>query len=147
MSEAIKHECGIALVRLKKPLQFYKDRYGTAFFGLNKMYLLMEKQHNRGQDGAGLASIKLNAKPGQRYISRMRSNKTQPIQHVFKKINVRLNGVFEKNPDKLYSTNSLEEYYWQGKLYGIHSRGRLRKKDFTNSSLDSKIKKLKKIIL
>lgn len=101
MSDAIKHECGIALVRLKKPLQFYKDKYGTAFYGLNKMYLLMEKQHNRGQDGAGLASIKFNAEPGQRYISRVRSNKSQPIQHVFKKINDRLNTAFEKNPEKL----------------------------------------------
>ena len=101
MSDAIKHECGIALVRLKKPLQFYKDKYGTAFYGLNKMYLLMEKQHNRGQDGAGLASIKFNAQPGQRYISRVRSNKPQPIQHVFKKINDRLNDSFEKNPNKL----------------------------------------------
>ena len=79
MSDAIKHECGIALVRLKKPLQFYKDKYGTAFYGLNKMYLLMEKQHNRGQDGAGLASIKFNVQPGQRYISRFRSNKTHVI--------------------------------------------------------------------
>jgi len=102
MSDAIKHECGIALVRLKKPLQFYKDKYGTAFYGLNKMYLLMEKQHNRGQDGAGLASVKFNAEPGERYISRFRSNKTQPIQHVFGKINDRLNSVFEKNPDRLH---------------------------------------------
>ena len=100
MSDAIKHECGIALVRLKKPLQFYKDKYGSAFYGLNKMYLLMEKQHNRGQDGAGLASIKFNVQPGQRYISRVRSNKTQPIQHVFKKINDRLNDGLEKNPGK-----------------------------------------------
>jgi amidophosphoribosyltransferase len=100
MSDAIKHECGIALVRLKKPLQFYKDKYGSAFYGLNKMYLLMEKQHNRGQDGAGMASIKFNVEPGQRYISRVRSNKTQPIQHVFKKINDRLNDVLEKNEDK-----------------------------------------------
>ena len=100
MSDAIKHECGIALVRLKKPLQYYKDKYGTAFYGLNKMYLLMEKQHNRGQDGAGLASIKFDVEPGQRYISRVRSNKTQPIQHVFKKINDRLNDAIEKHPDK-----------------------------------------------
>lgn len=100
MSDAIKHECGIALVRLKKPLQYYKDKYGTAFYGLNKMYLLMEKQHNRGQDGAGLASIKFDVEPGQRYISRVRSNKTQPIQHVFKKINDRLNDTIEKHPDK-----------------------------------------------
>ena len=80
MSDAIKHECGIALVRLKKPLQFYKDKYGSAFYGINKMYLLMEKQHNRGQDGAGFASVKFNVSPGTRYISRVRSNKSQPIR-------------------------------------------------------------------
>ncbi|AQS94853.1 amidophosphoribosyltransferase [Polaribacter sp. BM10] len=100
MSDAIKHECGIALVRLKKPLQFYKDKYGTAFYGINKMYLLMEKQHNRGQDGAGFASVKFNVEPGTRYISRVRSNKSQPIQDVFGQINDRLNGVLEQNPDK-----------------------------------------------
>jgi amidophosphoribosyltransferase len=100
MSDAIKHECGIALVRLKKPLQFYKDKYGSAFYGINKMYLLMEKQHNRGQDGAGFASLKLNVEPGTRYISRVRSNKATPIQDVFAQINDRLNGILEQNPDK-----------------------------------------------
>ncbi|WP_439128539.1 amidophosphoribosyltransferase [Polaribacter sp.] len=100
MSDAIKHECGIALVRLKKPLQFYKDKYGSAFYGINKMYLLMEKQHNRGQDGAGFASIKFNVAPGTRYISRVRSNQSQPIQDIFAQINQRLNGVLEENPDK-----------------------------------------------
>jgi hypothetical protein len=68
MSDAIKHECGIAFLRLKKPLQFYKEKYGSAFYGIQKMYLLMEKQHNRGQDGAGFASIKLDMEPGERYI-------------------------------------------------------------------------------
>ncbi|WP_299016305.1 amidophosphoribosyltransferase [uncultured Polaribacter sp.] len=100
MSDAIKHECGIALVRLKKPLQFYKDKYGSAFYGINKMYLLMEKQHNRGQDGAGFASIKFNVAPGTRYVSRVRSNQSQPIQDIFGQINSRLNGVLEENPDK-----------------------------------------------
>ncbi|PQJ71911.1 amidophosphoribosyltransferase [Polaribacter butkevichii] len=100
MSDAIKHECGIALVRLKKPLQFYKDKYGSAFYGINKMYLLMEKQHNRGQDGAGFASIKFNVAPGTRYISRVRSNQSQPIQDIFAQINERLNGILEQNPDK-----------------------------------------------
>tara|TARA_R110002072_G_scaffold29809_13_gene93780 strand:+ start:1820 stop:3718 length:1899 start_codon:yes stop_codon:yes gene_type:complete len=100
MSDAIKHECGIALVRLKKPLQFYKDKYGSAFYGINKMYLLMEKQHNRGQDGAGFASVKFNVSPGTRYISRVRSNQSQPIQDIFAQINERLNGVLEKNQDK-----------------------------------------------
>jgi hypothetical protein len=65
MSDAIKHECGIALLRLKKPLEFYKEKYGSAFYGIQKMYLLMEKQHNRGQDGAGFASIKLDVQPGE----------------------------------------------------------------------------------
>ena len=100
MSDAIKHECGIALVRLKKPLQFYKDKYGSAFYGINKMYLLMEKQHNRGQDGAGFASVKFNVSPGTRYISRVRSNQSQPIQDIFAQINERLNGVLENNQDK-----------------------------------------------
>ena len=100
MSDAIKHECGIALVRLKKPLQFYKDKYGSAFYGINKMYLLMEKQHNRGQDGAGFASVKFNVAPGTRYVSRVRSNQSQPIQDIFAQINDRLNGVLEQNPDK-----------------------------------------------
>jgi len=100
MSDAIKHECGIAMVRLLKPLQFYKDKYGSAFYGLNKMYLLMEKQHNRGQDGAGLASIKFNVKPGTRYISRVRSNENQPIQDIFAQINGRLNALNEAFPNK-----------------------------------------------
>ena len=100
MSDAIKHECGIAMVRLKKPLQFYKDKYGSAFYGINKMYLLMEKQHNRGQDGAGFASVKFNVQPGTRYISRVRSNKSQPIQDIFAQINERLNGVLEKKPNQ-----------------------------------------------
>jgi amidophosphoribosyltransferase len=83
MSDALQHECGIALVRLRKPLDFYLEKYGTAFYGLNKMYLLMEKQHNRGQDGAGLASIKLNMPPGQRYLSRYRSIDQKPIADIF----------------------------------------------------------------
>ncbi len=91
MSDALKHECGIALVRLFKPLEYYKEKYGTAFYGINKMYLLMEKQHNRGQDGAGFASIKFDVPPGSRYISRVRSNKSQPIQDIFSQINKRIN--------------------------------------------------------
>ncbi len=91
MSDSIKHECGIAFLRLLKPLEFYKEKYGTAFYGIQKMYLLMEKQHNRGQDGAGFASIKLDVEPGERYISRLRSNEPQAIQDVFKQINGRIN--------------------------------------------------------
>ncbi len=99
MSDAIKHECGIALLRLKKPLEFYKEKYGTAFYGVEKMYLLLEKQHNRGQDGAGLASIKLDVEPGQRYISRIRSNQAQPIQDVFNQVNQRISDELTNNPE------------------------------------------------
>ena len=99
MSDALKHECGIALIRLLKPLEFYKEKYGTAFYGVNKMYLLMEKQHNRGQDGAGFASIKLDTAPGDRYISRLRSNAAQPIQDIFQQINERINTEIAENPE------------------------------------------------
>ena len=99
MSDAIKHECGIALLRLKKPLEFYKEKYGTAFYGIQKMYLLMEKQHNRGQDGAGFASIKLDIEPGERYISRIRSNDAQPIQDIFAQINGRINEELTLHPE------------------------------------------------
>ena len=123
MSDAIKHECGIALVRLKKPLQFYKDKYGSAFYGINKMYLLMEKQHNRGQDGAGFASVKFNVAPGTRYISRVRSNKSQPIQDIFAQINERLNGVLEKNQNKLNDVAWQEENLpYLGNLFLGHVR-------------------------
>lgn len=99
MSDALKHECGIALVRLLKPLEYYKEKYGTAFYGVNKMYLMMEKQHNRGQDGAGFASIKLDVNPGERYISRVRSNAAQPIQDIFAQINERINLEFKIHPE------------------------------------------------
>ena len=90
MSDPIKHECGIAFVRLRKPLEYYVEKYGTAFYGLNKMYLLMEKQRNRGQDGAGLANIKLNMAPGTRYISRYRSVDTNSIGDIFGKVQKRI---------------------------------------------------------
>ena len=86
MSDPIQHECGIALIRLKKPLAFYLEKYGTAFYGLNKLNLLMEKQHNRGQDGAGVANIKLDMQPGERYISRYRSIDSKPVQDIFNHI-------------------------------------------------------------
>jgi len=99
MSDALKHECGIALIRLLKPLEYYKEKYGTAFYGVNKMYLMMEKQHNRGQDGAGFASIKLDTKPGERYISRVRSIAQQPIQDIFAQINERVNKELLEHPE------------------------------------------------
>ncbi|HEU0136530.1 MAG TPA: amidophosphoribosyltransferase, partial [Flavobacterium sp.] len=99
MSDKLTHECGIAFLRLKQPLQYYKDKYGTAFYGIQKMYLLMEKQHNRGQDGAGFASIKMDVDPGERYISRVRSNDAQPIQDVFIQINSRINEEMAAHPE------------------------------------------------
>ncbi len=99
MSDALKHECGIALIRLLKPLEYYKEKYGSAFYGVNKMYLMMEKQHNRGQDGAGFASVKLNTQPGERYISRVRSIAQQPIQDIFSQINDRINKELNDFPE------------------------------------------------
>ncbi|WP_136466475.1 amidophosphoribosyltransferase [Flagellimonas onchidii] len=99
MSDAIKHECGISMIRLLKPLEYYKEKYGTAFYGVNKMYLMMEKQHNRGQDGAGFASIKLDMNPGERYMSRVRSAQQQPIQDIFAQINERINTALAENPE------------------------------------------------
>jgi amidophosphoribosyltransferase len=101
MSDPIKHECGIALVRLRKPLAYYYEKYGTAFWGLNKLYLLLEKQHNRGQDGAGIASLKFDTAPGTRYISRKRSNDSQPIQKVFSHVNKRISTIFSENPGRV----------------------------------------------
>ena len=109
MSDAIKHECGIGHIRLLKPLEFYKKKYGSAFYGINKMYLLMEKQHNRGQDGAGFASIKLNIDPGKRFISRIRSTEKQPIQDVFSKINERINKELKSKPNIINDIKKLKE--------------------------------------
>ena len=83
MSDLIKHECGIAMIRLLKPLEYYHKKYDSALYGLNKLNLLMQKQRNRGQDGVGVATIKLNMPPGQRYISRKRDNSAQPIKNIF----------------------------------------------------------------
>lgn len=106
MSDPIKHECGIAFIRLLKPLEFYQEKYGSPLYGLKKLYLMMEKQHNRGQDGAGVATIKLNVDPGKRYISRQRSNSNQPIADVFAKINAH----FEKlSPEQRKNTEFLRQ--------------------------------------
>jgi amidophosphoribosyltransferase len=123
MSDAIKHECGIALLRLKKPLEFYLQKYGTAFYGLNKMYLLMEKQHNRGQDGAGLANIKFDVEPGERYISRIRSIDKQPILDIFKKINARFQEIEEQDPELLKDIDYLKSNAgFTGELFLGHLR-------------------------
>jgi amidophosphoribosyltransferase len=101
MSEQVKHECGIAFIRLLKPLEYYHTRYGTTLYGINKLHLLMEKQHNRGQDGAGVASIKLNVEPGNRYIDRIRSNAKTPIDDIFKQIYAPFQEVIHQQPEKI----------------------------------------------
>ena len=123
MSDAIKHECGIALLRLKKPMSYYLDKYGTSLYGLNKMYLLMEKQHNRGQDGAGLANIKFDVSPGTRYISRFRSVKSQPIKDIFQHVNQRFENLYASDPAKLKDVDYLKaNEAFTGELYLGHLR-------------------------
>jgi len=123
MSELIKHECGIATLRLLKPLSYYKEKYGSAFYGINKMYLMMEKQHNRGQDGAGLASVKLDVKPGNRYISRIRSNEAQPIQDIFAQVNERINRELKEHPEILEDIdNEKIKLPYLGEVYLGHVR-------------------------
>ena len=98
MSDQLNHECGLALIRLLKPLDFYKKKYGTSTYGLNKLYLMLEKQHNRGQDGAGFASVKLDMKPGERFMHRQRSASQNPIQEIFNLSNKRVNDQLMSNP-------------------------------------------------
>lgn len=99
MSDAIKHECGLAFIRLRKPFSYYQQQYGTVLWGLNKLYLLMEKQHNRGQDGAGVAAVKLNVEPGYPFLHRIRSGSPQPIADVFRKIGAEIEDLSKFNPD------------------------------------------------
>lgn len=123
MSDAIQHECGIALLKLKKPLAFYLKKYGTAFYGLNKMYLLMEKQHNRGQDGAGIANIKFDMEPGTRYISRHRSIAQKPIQDLFSYVNKRFKDLELSDPEKLNDVDWLKQNEaFTGELFLGHLR-------------------------
>ena len=99
MSDAIKHECGLAFIRLRKSFSHYQQKYGSVLWGLNKLYLLMEKQHNRGQDGAGVAAVKLNVEPGYPFLSRIRSSQPQPIADIFKKIGEEFSEIQKFNPD------------------------------------------------
>ena len=123
MSDALKHECGVAMLRLLKPLEFYKEKYGTSFYALKKMYLLMEKQRNRGQDGAGMANVKLDTPAGKRYISRKRSTTTNPIQDLFAQINQRFINLQESDPSKLEDTNWLKHNMpFTGELFLGHLR-------------------------
>jgi len=109
MSEQIKHECGIAFIRLLKPLEYYYTRYGSTLYGINKLHLLMEKQHNRGQDGAGVASVKLNVIPGNRYIDRVRSNAAGPIDDIFKQIYKPFQDIIHKDPDRINDSGWLKQ--------------------------------------
>jgi amidophosphoribosyltransferase len=134
MSDQIKHECGIAFLRLLKPLDYYQKKYGTPLYGINKMYLLMQKQQNRGQDGAGIANIKLDMSPGYRYISRLRSIENQPLKDIFEGINSRIEEAVTKNPDILNNIPHLKnEVPFTGELF----LGHLRYGTFGRNSIES----------
>ncbi|NSW44556.1 MAG: amidophosphoribosyltransferase [Bacteroidales bacterium] len=123
MSEAIKHECGFALLRLRKPLEYYATHYGTWMYGLNKLYLLMEKQHNRGQDGAGFATIKINPKPGKPYIDRLRSNSQQPLLDIFEQLRNQFDTIEQKHHDRLLDPYwAKENVPFAGELFLGHLR-------------------------
>ena len=129
MSDQIKHECGIALIRLLKPLSYYQEKYGTALYGLNKLYLLMEKQHNRGQDGAGIATIKLDVKPGNRYISRHRAMGANAVAEIFEYVQRKFADVQNESPELLQDTDWLKEHVsFTGEVlmghlrYGTHGK-------------------------
>ncbi len=109
MSDQIKHECGVAFIRLLKPLSYYQKKYGTALYGLNKLYLLMEKQHNRGQDGAGVATIKLDIEPGKRYISRHRSMASNAVADIFEYIQKKFADIQKETPEKMNDAEWLKQ--------------------------------------
>ncbi len=123
MSDVIQHECGIAMVRLLKPLEYYLAKYGTAFYGLNKLHLLMQKQHNRGQDGAGIATIKFDLEPGTRFINRVRSNAGNALQEIFGKVGKGLKEIEERTPGRFNDVQWLKSNVEMlGELYLGHLR-------------------------
>ena len=133
MSDQIKHECGIALVHLKKPLQFYQHKYGSHMYGVDKMFLMMEKQKNRGQDGAGFASLKLNLNPGDKYLHRVRSFDQQAIHSVFKKINKKINQFI-----KLEKTDfNSDDFYRKTPFLGQVMLGHVRYGTFGKNSIEN----------
>ena len=132
MSDQIKHECGIALVHLKKPLHFYQQKYGSYMYGVDKMFLMMEKQKNRGQDGAGYASIKFNLKPGQKYFYRVRSFEQQAIHSIFKKINKKINSFLKS--EKIKKGSDL--FYEQTPFLGQVMLGHVRYGTYGKNSID-----------
>jgi amidophosphoribosyltransferase len=132
MSDAIKHECGIAMIRLRKPLDYYIKKYGTPLYAINRLYVLMEKQSNRGQDGAGVANVKIEVPPGSRYISRYRSVENRPVTDIFKKINDKFIEIQKNDPDLLLDANWLQQNsaftgeVWLGHLrYGTHGKNEI----------------------
>jgi amidophosphoribosyltransferase len=110
MSDALKHECGLAYIRLLKPLSYYHQQYGTAFYGLNKLYLLMEKQHNRGQDGAGIATVKLNTEPGHQFMHRLRVAGTQAIAQIFQNISQEVGDLEKMYPEIMQHPGLMKGY-------------------------------------
>ncbi len=134
MSDFIQHECGIALIRLLKPLSFYREKYGTPLYGLNKLYLLMEKQHNRGQDGAGLATIKFNMPPGKKYISTYRTVEKQPIDDVFSKVQTAIQKAQEAGVEQ---RNSMEWWKENIEFIGELLMGHLRYGTYGKYSLEN----------
>ena len=122
MSELIKHECGIAMIRLRKPLEYYKEKYGTWQYGLNKLYLLMEKQHNRGQDGAGIVNIKMELSPGQEYINRHRSIEQNPIKNIFEKVAKGIKKAEKNKPEDADVRWIYENVPFSGEVYLGHLR-------------------------
>ena len=132
MSERITHECGIALVRLLKPLEYYLAKYGTVVYGLNKLHLLMQKQHNRGQDGAGIANIKFDLEPGNKYINRVRSNSDSPIKDIFTQFSAQLKEVGERQSQRLCDAawmksniDCVAELYLGHLRYGTYGKNNL----------------------
>lgn len=128
MSDQIKHECGIALIRLLKPLEYYLAKYGTPLYGMNKLHLLMQKQHNRGQDGAGIATLKMGLEPGHKYINCIKSNNASAIEEVFNTICASYNRIEENSPNKIdvgylkYNAESVAELYLGHLRYGTFGK-------------------------
>lgn len=134
MSDLIHHECGIALIRLLKPTEYYVSEYGTSFYGLNKLHLLMQKQHNRGQDGAGVAAIKFDMEPGTRFIGRIRYNTDTPIKDIFSRIGSDVKAIEEHSPGRLRDTGWLKQNL---EMYGELYLGHLRYGTFGGNTIES----------
>jgi len=132
MSDRINHECGIALIRLLKPLEYYLGKYGNALYGIHKLHLLMQKQHNRGQDGAGVATIKFDLEPGHKYINRVRSNSDSPIKDIFNTFLETLQVIEDRHPQRMhdidwlkYNVDCIGELYLGHLRYGTYGKNNI----------------------